>query len=199
MYLPVLRKAINTAYFYFYSINIYVNVYYVKEEISYIVPKKSKITFKYTQRQSDGLLTEKILYALSDNKSKYLFNSIAIISGVGEQSIDGQTLMSPLNLTANQYYKRIRCLRNLGLISKKKSKFTLTLFGRIVYEAQKKIDVAVQNRWKLAALDTIEKSMPLEGMPIEERDRLITAILGDREIKQILLYSSSHDKVNRRR
>jgi hypothetical protein len=102
--------------------------------------------------------------------------------------------MSPLNLTANQYYKHIRCLRNLGLIIKKKSKFTLTLFGRIVY------DVAVQNRWKLAALDTIEKSMPLEGMPIEERDRLITAILGDREeIKQILLYSSSHDKVNRRR
>ena len=51
------------------------------------------------------------------------------------------------------------------------------------------------------ALDTIEKSLPLEGMPIEEeRDRLITAILGDREeIKQILLYSSSHDKVNRRR
>lgn len=169
-------------------------MYYVKEEMSNIVPKKSKSTFKYTQRQSDGLLTEKILYALSDNKS------IAIISGVGEQSIDGQTLMSPLNLTANQYYKRIRCLRNLGLISKKKSKFTLTLFGRIVYEAQKKIDVAVQNRWKLAALDTIEKSMPLEGMPIEERDRLITAILGDREeIKQILLYSSSHDKVNRRR
>ena len=175
-------------------------MYYVKEEMSNIVPKKSKITFKYTQRQSDGLLTEKILHALSDNKSKYLFNSIAIISGVGEQSIDGQTLMSPLNLTANQYYKRIRCLRNLGLINKGKSKFTLTLFGRIVYEAQKKIDVAVQNRWKLAALDTIEKSLPLEGMPIEERDRLITAILGDREeIKQILLYSSSHDKVNRRR
>jgi len=76
-------------------------MYYVKEEMSNIVPKKSKSTFKYTQRQSDGLLTEKILYALSDNKSKYLFNSIAIISGVGEQSIDGQTLMSPLNLTAN--------------------------------------------------------------------------------------------------
>ena len=46
-------------------------MYYVKEEMSNIVPKKSKITFKYTQRQSDGLLTEKILYALSDNKSKY--------------------------------------------------------------------------------------------------------------------------------
>src|SRR5688500_20090286 len=86
---------------------------YVKEEMSKIMPKKSNIAFKYTQRQSDGLLTERILYALSDNKSKYLFNSIAIISGVGEQSIDGQTLMSPLNLTANQYYKRIRCLRNL--------------------------------------------------------------------------------------
>lgn len=173
---------------------------YVKVEMSKIMSKKSKIAFKYTQRQPDGLLTEKILYALSDNKSKYLFNSIAITSDVEEQSINGQTLMSPLNLTANQYYKRIRCLCNLGLISKKKSKFTLTLFGRIVYEAQKKIDVAVQNRWKLAALDTIEKSLPLEGMPIEERDRLITAILGDREeIKQILLYSTSHDKVNRRR
>ena len=107
--------------------------------MSNIVPKKSKITFKYTQRQSDGLLTERILYALSDNNSKYLFNSIAIISGVGEQSIDGQTLMSPLNLTANQYYKRVRCLRNLGLISKKKSKFTLTLFGRIVYEGTSRI------------------------------------------------------------
>jgi hypothetical protein len=95
--------------------------------------------------------------------------------------------MSPLNLTPNQYYKRIRSLRTLGLISKKKSKFTLTLFGSVVYEAQKKIDVAVQNRWKLAALDILEKSLHLEGMPIEERDRLIITLLGDREeIRQIL-------------
>ena len=67
-------------------------MYYVKEEMSNIVPKKSKITFKYTQRQSDGLLTERILYALSDNKSKYLFNSIAIISGIGEQVLMGRPL-----------------------------------------------------------------------------------------------------------
>ena len=41
---------------------------YVKEEMSKIMSKKSKIAFKYTQRKPDGLLTEKILYALSDNK-----------------------------------------------------------------------------------------------------------------------------------
>jgi hypothetical protein len=162
-------------------------LYYVKGETPSIVTKKGETTFKSTQSQSYDLLAEKILFALSDNKCRHLFNSIAITSDVEERDINEQTLMSPLNLTPNQYYKRIRSLRTLGLISKKKSKFTLTLFGSVVYEAQKKIDVAVQNRWKLAALDTLEKSLHLEGTPIEERDRLMITLLGDREeIRQIL-------------
>jgi hypothetical protein len=83
----------------------------------------------------------------------------------------------------------------LGLISRKKARYSLTSLGRILYETQKTVEIAVQNRWKLVALDSLETSLSAEGMPVEERIILINVLLGDREeIKDILLCSSSYVK-----
>ncbi|MGE5661708.1 MAG: hypothetical protein ACM3X1_05620, partial [Ignavibacteriales bacterium] len=92
------------------------------------------------------------------------------------------------NLTRKQYYTRINQLRNAGLISKKRARFVLTSLGSVVYETHKTIGVAIQNRWKLQAIDLLENSLPANRMPIDGRQKLINTLLGDCEtIRNILL------------
>ena len=92
-------------------------------------------------------------------------------SDVGHSN--GEILISRLNLTRKQYYTRINQLRDAGLIAMKSTKFVLTSLGRVVYETQKTIGVAIQNRWKLEAIDSIQTSQFAVIIPTEERQKLI--------------------------
>ena len=107
----------------------------------------------------------------------------------GQESGDGgQILISSMNLTRKQYYQRINRLRSLGLINRKKGRYSLSSLGRILYETQKTIEIAIQNRWRLVALDSLESSSSAEGMPAENKIKIINALLGDHDdIKNILL------------
>ena len=106
--------------------------------------KKSSAQDIYQQVASDSLLVEDVFSAISDNKSLSLFNLIGIMSS------------SPISDVVNQ--TRINQLRDAGLITKKRARFVLTSLGRVVYETQKTIGVAIQNRWKLQAIDLLELS-----------------------------------------
>ena len=85
----------------------------------------------------------------------------------------GEILISRMNMTRRQYYTRINQLRDAGLITKKRARFVLTSLGRVVYETHKTIGVAIQNRWKLEAIDSIQLA---NRMPTEERHKLIRCI-----------------------
>jgi hypothetical protein len=98
-------------------------------------------------------------------------------------------------LTRKQYYSRINRLRKAGLIRRKGSRFVLTSLGKIVYEIHKTIGFAIHNRWKLQTIDTLNTFLPAEGIPIEERHKLIDALLGDNDvIKDILVASHVKDE-----
>jgi predicted transcriptional regulator len=172
---------------------------YVNKKIFNTLSKKSDTNHRYAQTESDGLSVAKVLSTISDDISLSLFKTIAISSNPisdGQQPIDDSPiLISRMNLSRKQYYHRINRLRSLGLISRKKARYSLTSLGRILYETQKTVEIAVQNRWKLVALDSLETSLSAEGMPVEERIILINVLLGDREeIKDMLLCSSSYVK-----
>ena len=121
--------------------------------------KKSSAKDIYQQVASDSLSVETVFSAISDNKSLSLFNIIAFMSSPAS---DGQPtreiLISRMNLTRKQYYTRINQLGDAGLITRKRTRFVLTSLGRVVYETQKTIGVAIQNRWKLEAIDSIQTS-----------------------------------------
>ena len=110
----------------------------------------------------------------------------------GRQSGNGgQILISSMNLTRRQYYQRISRLKSLGLIYRKNGRYSLSSLGRVLYETQKTIETAIQNRWSLTALDSLESSFSAEGMPAESKIKIINALLGDRdEIKNMLLYKN---------
>jgi hypothetical protein len=94
-------------------------------------------------------------------------------------------LISKLGLTRKQYYSRMSALINAGLISRSNGKYSLTSFGKVVYEAQLLIEKAKQNFWKLRAIDSVESSA--RGLSPEERSKIIETLIVEVDLKEILL------------
>ena len=108
------------------------------------------------------------LKALSDDKSLVLFNMVAFTL-----ALNTAVVMNSLGLTRKQYYSRMNLLINAGLVMKKSSKYFLTSFGKVVYESHMLIGHAIENYWKLKAIDSIETSLLDHDISAEERKRII--------------------------
>ena len=78
-----------------------------------------------------------ILKKISDDKTLTLFNSIAI--SIGDRNIH----LREMSLTSKQYYSRISGLMAAGLIRRQRGKYSLTLMGKIVYDAHLNIGKAL--------------------------------------------------------
>jgi hypothetical protein len=70
-----------------------------------------------------------------------------------------------------------------GLIKRKNGKHNLTAFGRVIYDTQITIENAINNYWKLKAIDSLEMS---DDLPVEERKKLIDNLIENNGIREIL-------------
>ena len=122
-----------------------------------------------------------IFRTIADDKSMELFKTIA--HGI----IDSESLKNKTKLTRKQYYSRLARMTKAGIVRKKKGKYLLTAFGRVVYDSQLTVESALTSYWKLKAIDSLETSNEL---PMEEQQKLIDALLDDQEIKGILVKGS---------
>jgi predicted transcriptional regulator len=120
---------------------------------------------------------DKVLTAISDKESLELFRIIAI------NSEDSDGLRTKTTLTRKQYYSRLSRMMKAGLVKRKKGKHSLTAFGKVIYDAQTIIEKAVNNYWRLKAIDSLEVS---NDLPEEERVKLIDSLLDNNRIKEIL-------------
>ena len=120
---------------------------------------------------------DNVLSAISDKDSLKLFRYIADTDG------DSDTLRDKTNLTRKQYYSRLSRMTRVGLIKRKNGKHSLTAFGKVVYDAERIIDKAISNYWKLKAIDSLDLS---KDLPKEEKIKLIDNLLDNKEIKEIL-------------
>jgi hypothetical protein len=127
-----------------------------------------------------------ILNAISDDKSLVLFKTIAIDSS--------DFLISKVNLSCKQYYSRISNLIKSDLISRKNKRYFLTSFGKIVYDAQKRIEMAAEDHWKLKAIDSIERS-DNRGLPAEEFKEIIDNLIKNQQIRDILFGSHHRQQI----
>jgi predicted transcriptional regulator len=125
------------------------------------------------------LITD-ILKKISDDKSLTLFNRIAVSDG------DTYILLKEMNLTTKQYYSRVSGLINTGLIKRHKGKYSITLFGKVVYGAQMIIGKALTYYWKLKAIESVKMSSDVR-LPKEELTQLINAMIDNHLIKDILV------------
>lgn len=120
---------------------------------------------------------DKVITAISDKESLELFRIIAI------NSEDSDGLRTKTNLTRKQYYSRLSRMTKAGLVRRKKGKHSLTAFGKVIYDAQTIIERAVNNYWRLKAIDSLQVS---NDLPEEERIKLIDSLLDNNHIKEIL-------------
>ena len=125
-----------------------------------------------------------ILKKISDDKTLTLFNSIAI--SMGDRNIH----LREMSLTSKQYYSRISDLMAAGLIRRQRGKYSLTLMGKIVYDAHLNIGKALSYYWKLKAIESIDMSSPGTRLAREELIQLINTLIDNRFIKDFLIKES---------
>ena len=132
----------------------------------------------------DFLSIEHVLGTLSVDKSLTLFNIIA--AGNSGTHI----LRNKLELTRKQYYSRLSALLKAGVIKRGKGRnYYLSSFGKVVYDAQVMIGKALQNYWKLEAIDSVE-------LPDIELNKIIEVLIQNPEIKNSLIREAQSEIVN---
>jgi len=130
-----------------------------------------------------------VLKTIAEDKSLVLFNTIALSNS------DSDILISTLHLTRKQYYARLSALLKAGLVKREMAKYSLTTFGMIVYYAQEIIGKAVNQYWKLKAIDSI--NVTCNGkLPQDQIHRIIDTLITDQEIKDILLHQIKEKSPN---
>jgi hypothetical protein len=118
-----------------------------------------------------------VLRTIADDKSIELFTTVAL------ETIDSRNLKKKTKLTRKQYYSRLSRMTSAGLVKRKNGKYILTTFGRIVYDSKVTIENALNNYWKLKAIDSLETS---NEVPKEEQQKLIETLLENEKIRAIL-------------
>jgi len=95
-----------------------------------------------------------ILHAVSDEKSLILLKMIA---NEFDEGADKDSLLEKINLTRKQFYLRVSSLLSAGLINRILGRYCITSFGKINYEIQLLLGMAVDIH--VAALKIEEPSL----------------------------------------
>src|SRR5215472_7100110 len=119
-----------------------------------------------------------VLKTIAEDKSLVLFNAIALSNSDSD--------ISTLQLTRKQYYARLSALLKAGLVKREMAKYYLTTLGMILYHAQELIGKALNQYWKLKAIDSV--NVTCNGKLSQDQFHIIIdKLITDQEIKDILL------------
>jgi predicted transcriptional regulator len=133
---------------------------------------------KYKGRMNRSPQISEVWKAISDDKALTLFNTVALSSGKTDM------LLSTMNLTRKQYYSKMEGLSRQGLLVRKGGRYYLTTLGKVLYELQSTLGVALDNYWKLKAIDSL---LTPPGLPEFELNKMIDTLLENDELKKLIL------------
>jgi predicted transcriptional regulator len=119
-----------------------------------------------------------VINAISDDKALTIFNTVALSAGKTD------ILISTLGLTRKQFYSKMERLNKHGLLVRRNGRYYLTVLGKVVYELQSILGVALDNYWKLKAIDSLQTPA---GLPDFELNKLIDSLLENTVLKNIVL------------
>jgi hypothetical protein len=146
--------------------------------------KESGSEFRLSRLDQVGLSKEfgpisdavSILKAIANDLSYLLFKTIALNKG--------QMKLRKTGPSKKQYYAGLSALKKAGLIKKKSGEYTITAFGKIIYCIQLMIEEALENRWKLMAVDSVDTE---DAVPEDEFMKFIDALIQNKQIKEFLM------------
>ena len=122
---------------------------------------------------------------ISNEKGLSLFKAVAL-----SENYNSKMLRTKLNLTKRQYYSNIKKLVDVGLIKRCGGIYSITLFGKVVFNAYAKIETVSKDYWKLQALDSIMQSVDNRDFPAQECQMIIDELIDDPEIKDTLVQTA---------
>ena len=120
-----------------------------------------------------------IVSAISEDKSLSLFRAV-----VNSENANSEILITKLRFNRKEFYSRMKKLMHVGLVKRVNGRYRLTTFGKVVFSAHAKAEIAVENHWKLKAVDSIDSN---EILSPEERKKLINNLIDNQEIRDILV------------
>jgi hypothetical protein len=129
-----------------------------------------------------------VISAVSSEKRLSLFKAIASL-----ENSDSSILAKELSLTRKQFYSSMKKLVDSHLVRRTSGKYRLTSLGQIIFNMQTKVENAVNNYWKLKAIDSLGMSNDLTA---EERKKFIDNLIDNHEIKDILVPDNDNDNKN---
>ena len=148
---------------------------------SSLLVEERKVPQLREQRVQQRPEVSAIFRALSDDKSLTLFNTVALSPG------NSDLLTRNLNLTKKQYYSKMEHLSKQGLLARKNGKYYLTTMGKIIYELQNVVGIAVNDYWKLKAIDSLRIQ---DQLPEDQVAKLIDTLVENQGLRDIILRSS---------
>ena len=119
-----------------------------------------------------------IFRALSDDKSLTLFNMVALSPG------NSNFLTRNLDVSRKQYYSKMENLSKQGLVARKNGKYYLTTMGKIIYELQMVVGTAVNDYWKLMAIDSLRIQ---DQLPEDQIAKLVNSLVENQGLRDIIL------------
>lgn len=109
-------------------------------------------------------------------------NALAVFKTIAETRGDIELIRIKLNMTRKQYYSRIYKLLNAGLVKRNNKRYSLTVFGEVVYDYAVILEKALNsnNYWRLRAIDLFEIAPDQSNeLSIGERIKIIDTLLKD--------------------
>ena len=133
---------------------------------------------RYSNQSDKSPLISDLIKAISDDKALTIFNTVALNAGKTD------LLISTLGLTRKQFYSKMERLMKQGLLVRRNGRYYLTSLGKILYELQSTLGIALNNYWKLKAIDSLQTP---GGLPEFEVNKLIDSLLENSNLKNIIL------------
>lgn len=132
--------------------------------------------------KSNVITKAQVLDAISDDNALKLFDAIA--------NDGGESSLEKLKMTRKQYYTRLAKLVKTGLVKRQKRKYTITSFGKVVYNIHLTFYKAMENSWKFKAIDAMIEKNELSAEEYQKALDLLLDKDSDR-FKQILFNTST--------
>jgi hypothetical protein len=109
----------------------------------------------------------------------------AIFKNTNKEKNPSDTGGSP---SSKQFYFRVSALINAGLVKRDKNRvFSLTSFGKVVYNAISLVELAASNYEKLKAIDSVQAILCMDKTANDDSFKVVDTLIDNRQIKDILL------------
>jgi predicted transcriptional regulator len=125
-----------------------------------------------------GITVADILGAISDARALAVYKTIA------SEKPNSNHLITKMQLTRKQYYSRISILIKTGLVKRESGRYTLTSLGKVIYDIQITIELALENFWKLKAIDSLQAAD--STLSKEEQTKVLDVLIQNDKIKEVI-------------